>query len=167
MKGKTVVCVKLNKGEINPFDGAALESALCLGFDETTVLTMSPPSSIPVAESITRLGVKVIVLCDSAFAGSDTVATSYILSKAISRLNPDFIFCGRQSTDGDTAQVPPMIAERLGFSSVAGVMEFSESGVKTRAGKSYSFEKKTVYTFERIKNLRFPSMFSEKGEVTV
>lgn len=60
-----------------------------------------------------------IVLSDRAFAGSDTLATSYALSSAIRKMgNIDIIFCGRQAIDGDTAQVGPQVAEKLGWKQI-------------------------------------------------
>ena len=87
---KILVCVKIIKGEINPFDACALEAALQMG-GEVTVLSMCPPSAKDALAALTRLGAKVIMLCDNAFAGSDTLATSYILSSAVKRLEYDLI----------------------------------------------------------------------------
>ena len=116
MKNKrVVVCLKYFKGELNPFDGAALECALASGAKEIIALTMAPRAVLNVFQGLTRLGVKCVLISDPLYAGSDTQATSLVLSKAIERLQPDLIFCGRQSVDGDTAQVPPMLAQRLGF----------------------------------------------------
>jgi electron transfer flavoprotein beta subunit len=72
---------------------------------------------------------EVILLSDSAFAGADTLATSYTLARAISRLSPyDLIICGRQTIDGDTGQVGPELAEMLGISFVAYVSRIEEIG---------------------------------------
>lgn len=167
MKDKKIaVCLKYYNGEINPFDASSLECALLTGAS-VTVVTMSPPRFMPAAKSLTRLGAEVVFISDPIYAGSDTIATSYILSEAISRLNPDFVFMGRQSVDGDTGQVPPMMAKRLGFGIVAKVMETDEEGVKTRSGETHPWEQKTVYTFEKIKTLRFPSIFSREKDITL
>ncbi len=169
MKNKKVlVALKYFKGELNPFDCSALECALELGFEDITVLTMSPPSVVDQLRSLTRLGVKAILITDPAFAGSDTLATGYILSEAIKRVNPDYVFCGRQSIDGDTAQVPPMIAKRLGYSFVGNVTEISSEKFTTRSGYNVTLGgEHTVFTFERIRELRFPSIFSRVGQVDV
>ena len=121
---KIVVCIKQSAdGEINPFDASAYETALKIDGAEITVLSMGPEKTIPFLENLTRLGAKkAVLLCDRAFAGADTLATSYALSLAIKMLNPDFVFCGRQSVDGDTGQVGPSLAVRLGFSLVTNVM---------------------------------------------
>lgn len=163
---KIVVCLKYFKGELNPFDGAALECALESGA-HVCVVTMSPTSVFPALQSLTRLGVEAILISDSAYAGSDTQATSLVLAKAIQRLNPDFVFCGRQSVDGDTAQIPPMLAQRLGFSLVSKVIKMKDNTLFTRAGKQVELNERSVVSFEKIKTLRFPSIFSKQGEVQV
>lgn len=162
---KIVVCLKYFKGELNPFDGAALECALETGAEDITVVTMSPPSAKPAFQSLTRLGVKCLFISDSAYAGSDTQATSYILSEAVKRLKPDLVFCGRQSVDGDTAQVPPMLAQRIGYAIQTKVMAFDGETITLRSGESLVPQDKTVITFEKIRTLRFPSIFSKLGEV--
>ena len=161
---KIVVTLKYFQGELNPFDGAALECALQTGGDVTAV-AMAPESVKEQLKSLTRLGVKAVLLSDAAFAGSDTQATSYILDLAIRRLQPDFIFCGRQSVDGDTAQVPPMLAQRLGYPLITRVIEVNGNKFCTRDGVRGEFSQGTVYTFEKIRTLRFPSIFSGAGEV--
>ena len=161
---KIAVLLKYFRGELGPFDAAALECALECG-GEITVVTMAPPSAAPALEGLTRLGAKALLITDPLYAGSDTVATSYVLAEALKRLSPDAIFAGRQSVDGDTSQVPPMIAKRLGFDITTCVMEFSKDAVTTRSGESAALQKNTVYTFERIRALRFPSIFSKKGAV--
>lgn len=169
MKNKKVlVALKYFKGELNPFDCSALECALELGFEDITVLTMSPSTVLEQLKSLTRLGVKAVLVTDSVYAGSDTLATSYILSEAIKKINPDYVFCGRQSIDGDTAQVPPMIAKRLGYSFVGNVTEISSEKFTTRSGYNATLGgEHTVFTFERIRELRFPSIFSRVGKVDV
>ncbi len=165
---KILVCLKVIKGEINPFDEAALECALQL-FQDVTVLSMCPESAESVLLPLTRLGAKVILISDSAFAGSDTLATSYILGAVAKKAGYDLILCGRQTIDGDTAQVGPMLSVELGTSLITNAMEvkLDENTVlaKTRLGE----EKATlpaVVTLERSYILRFPSLFSKLGEVT-
>lgn len=164
---KVVVCLKYFKGELNPFDGAALECALEAGFSNIVALTMSPPSASGAFESLARLGVRCVMLSDGLFAGSDTQATSLVLAKAIFRLQPDYVFCGRQSVDGDTAQVPPMLAERLGFAIKTRVMEFDGENFTLRGGEKRVLSKNTVLTFEKIRTLRFPSIFSKAGKAEI
>ena len=164
---KIVVLLKFFKGELNPFDGAALECALSLNAKEVIALAMAPISALDAMKNITRLGVKCVLISDSAYAGSDTQATSFILSKALERLRADVIFCGRQSVDGDTAQVPPMIAERLGYDIFAKVTDVKDNAFLLRDGSLVQINAKTVYTFEKIATLRFPSMFSRAKEVEI
>lgn len=164
---KIVVALKYFKGELNPFDGAALECALQSGSKDVTALAMAPMSALNAFQALTRLGIKCVFISDPAYAGSDTQATSYILSEAIKRLNPDFVFCGRQSVDGDTAQVPPMLAQRLGYDIKAKVIEIDKNIVTLRSGERFIPENKTVITFERIRTLRFPSIFSKLGEAEI
>lgn len=168
MKNKrVVVLLKFFKGELNPFDGAALETALQSGAKEIIALTMSPASVAEQMRSLTRLGVRAVLVSDKAYAGADTIATSLVLAEAVKRLDPDFIYCGRQSVDGDTAQVPPMLAQRLGYPLIGKIMETDGVTVKTRNGEIFSPTDRTVLTFERIKTLRFPSIFSKVQEVEV
>ncbi len=162
---KIVVLLKYYKGELNPFDGAALEVALSSGADEIIALTMAPPTALEAFRGLTRLGVKGVFVSDSVYAGSDTQATSFILAEAVRRLNPDLVFCGRQSVDGDTAQVPPMLAERLGFDIKTKVMSVDGCTFTLRSGETFTAKDKTVLTFEKIRILRFPSIFSKMGEV--
>jgi electron transfer flavoprotein beta subunit len=108
----------------NPEDLNALEQALRLKdkFPGTTVtiLTMGPFRAAEIIrESLYRGADKGFVLSDRAFAGSDTLATSYALSCAIRNLpETDLIICGRQAIDGDTAQVGPQVAEKLGMNQI-------------------------------------------------
>ena len=89
---KIVVLVKIIDGEVNIFDQSALESALCVDGAEVTIVSMCPPSAADKLRSLTRLGVKrVILVSDSGYAGSDTLATSYILSKVLEKLEYDYI----------------------------------------------------------------------------
>lgn len=164
---KIVVLLKYFKGELNPFDGAALECALETGAKDITVLTMAPTSALNAFQGLTRLGVKGVFISDPAYAGSDTQATSFILAEALKRLSPDLIFCGRQSVDGDTGQVPPMLAQRLGFCMKAKAMSLDGERITLRSGESFIPQNKTVVTFEKIRTLRFPSIFSRLKEVGI
>ena len=164
---KILVCLKYCKGELNPFDASALECALLTGSKDITVLAMAPKSVQENLKGLTRLGVKAVLVTDMAYAGSDTLITSLVLEKAIKGIDHDLIFCGRQSIDGDTAQVPLMLAKRLGYQVLQKVVSFDESGILLRSGERVKPQSKTVLTFERIKNLRFPSIFSKAQEVKV
>ena len=104
----------------NPEDLHALETALEIRDTHggtVTVLTMGPPKAGEVLrECLYRGADRAILLTDRRAAASDTLATSYILSQAIRTIGRyDFVFCGRQAIDGDTAQVGPQCAEKLGI----------------------------------------------------
>lgn len=104
---------------MNPEDKNALEEALRIKgkVRDTTVtaVSMGPPQAKSVLREAYALGAdRAILVSDAAFAGSDTLATSYVLSMAIKKIKDyDLILCGRQAIDGDTAQVGPQIAECL------------------------------------------------------
>lgn len=108
----------------NPEDLNALEQALRLkdAYPETTVtlLTMGPGRAAEIIrEGLYRGADGGYLLTDRAFAGADTLATSYALSVAIQKIKEyDLIICGRQAIDGDTAQVGPQVAEKLGLSQI-------------------------------------------------
>ncbi|MDY7078493.1 MAG: electron transfer flavoprotein subunit beta/FixA family protein [Chloroflexota bacterium] len=104
----------------NPEDLDALEMALQVKEQHgghVTVLTMGPPRAADVLrEALYRGADRVVLLTDRKTAGSDTLATSYVLKCAVERIcDYDLIFCGRQAIDGDTAQVGPQVAEKLGL----------------------------------------------------
>ena len=121
---KIVVCIRQSAdGEINPFDASAYETALRIGGAEITLLSMGPEKTADFLENLTRLGAKeAVLLTDKAFAGADTLATSYTLSLGIKRLKPDLIICGRQSVDGDTGQVGPSLSVNTGYSLLTNIM---------------------------------------------
>lgn len=164
---KIVVCVKQSAdGEINPFDASAYETALGIEGAKITLLSMAPEKTAPFLEGLTRLGAEsAVLLCDRAFAGADTLATSYALSLAIKRLCPDFVFCGRQSVDGDTGQVGPSLAVRLEFSLVTNVMSLksTENGLfyTDRLGNGGNISAPAVITLEKSRKLRLPSIRSK------
>ncbi len=117
---------------MNPYDQYALEEAVrikeSLG-GEVTVLTMGPPQ----AEAILRQAISCgadhgVLVSDRAFAGADTWATSYTLGKAITTLGSfDLVICGKQAIDGDTAQVGPGLAMRLGVPFITCVQKVREA----------------------------------------
>lgn len=104
----------------NPFDEFAIEEALRTKEKfggEVHVITMGPPQAIEVLRNALAVGCdKVYLVSDKAFAGADTLATAYTVAKTIEHIGgADLIFCGKQAIDGDTAQVGPGIATRLGI----------------------------------------------------
>jgi electron transfer flavoprotein beta subunit len=108
---------------VNPYDAQALETALRLKDDSrcrVTAISMGPPNAEATLRRALALGVdRAVLLSDRAFGGADTLATSNVLAAAIRRLNDEeevgIVLCGRQTIDGDTAQVGPGIATRLGW----------------------------------------------------
>ena len=115
----------------NPEDLSALEEALRLKDRHgarVTVITMGPPAAAQVLrESLYRGADEVILLTDRAFAGADTLATSYALSRAVEKAGGcDLVICGRQAIDGDTAQVGPQTAEKLGLPQITCVSRIDE-----------------------------------------
>lgn len=104
---------------MNPEDLNALEMALQVKDrygGTVTVITMGPPSAAEVLRSALYRGAdRVVLLTDRKFAAADTLATSYALSQAVRKVGEvDLVFCGRQAIDGDTAQIGPQLAEKLG-----------------------------------------------------
>ena len=108
----------------NPDDLVALEQALRLkdknAGSRVTVLTMGPQRATDILrEALYRGADEAVLLSDRAFAGADTLATSYALSAAIAKIGEfDVVICGRQAIDGDTAQVGPQVACQLGIPQV-------------------------------------------------
>jgi electron transfer flavoprotein beta subunit len=108
----------------NPEDLHALEAALQVKeqFEGSRVhvLTMGPPSAVQVLKESLYRGVDFVgLISDRRFAAADTLATSYALSCAIKKIGDyDLVFCGRQAIDGDTAQVGPQTAEKLGINQI-------------------------------------------------
>lgn len=130
---------------INPYDSHALEESLRLkdryGI-RAVALSMGPPNTEATLRKACALGVdEAILLSDRCFGGADTLATSKVLSAAIGLLNKQeevgIVFCGKQTIDGDTAQVGPGIASRLGFSQLTLVdriesIDFLRKSIKVR-----------------------------------
>ena len=170
---KVVVCIRQSAdGEINPFDASAYETALRIRGAEITLLSMGPEKTAAFLENLTRLGAKeAILLTDKAFAGADTLATSYTLSLAINQLKPDLIICGRQSVDGDTGQVGPSLSVNTGYKLLTNIMsvvscEKNIVGVN-RGGETVSADFPVLITVEKSLNLRLPSIRSKTAPVTV
>ena len=114
------------ESKMNPFDLYAIEQALCLreAYGGTVdVITMGPPQAKSVLLEAVYMGAdNGGLISDRKFAGADVVATSYTLSQGIRKMGEyDLILCGKQTTDGDTAQVGPETAEFLGMDHMANV----------------------------------------------
>ena len=170
---QAVVCVKPVRGELSPFDAAAVESALRLREKQpdtaVTVVSMGRPDTAEPLRRLTRLGIsRAILLSDSAFAGADTLATAYTLSLAMKKLQPDLILCGRQSIDGDTAQTGPALAALLGWPVLTHVLAWRLEGKRALCTTRFGEEAATLpalLTVERLYPLRFPRLGSKAGAV--
>lgn len=116
---------------INPFDMYAIEEAVRLKEKfggKVTAICMGPPQAKDALAEAVSLGVdEPILLSDRAFAGSDTWATSYAISQMIKKIGKfDIIICGKQASDGDTAQVGPGVATFLGLPQITFVKKINE-----------------------------------------
>lgn len=128
------------KNIINPFDTYALEEGVRQKEKyggKVTALSMGPPQALDMLREAISLGADdAVLLSDKAFAGADTWATAYTLAGAVKKIGQvDLVICGRQSTDGDTAQVGPEIAEMLGasFTAYAGqIQEITSSDIRVK-----------------------------------
>jgi len=132
----------------NPEDLNALEAALQikdrLG-GTVTVITMGPPKACEVLrDSLYRGADRAILITDRRAAASDTLATSYILSQALKKAGPfDIVFCGRQAIDGDTAQVGPQVAEKLGLPQatyVEAIEDIDTGSIRLRRNTEQGYE---------------------------
>ena len=119
----------------NPEDLNALESALQIKDrfgGKITVITMGLPAASEILrDSLYRGADDAILITDTRCAASDTLATSHILSCAVKKVDYDIVLCGRQAIDGDTAQVGPQLAEKLGVPQITYVEELTELDGKT------------------------------------
>lgn len=126
---------------MNPLDRNALEAGLQMktGVDDAViVLAMAPPDTLETLRQGLAMGAdRAVLLTDRAFAGADTLATSYALATAIRKLDgADIVLCGVETVDGSTGQVGPQIAEYLGIphiSSVTRIDGLDESGIRLEA----------------------------------
>jgi len=116
---------------LNPFDAYAIEEALRLREaygGRVSVLSMGIPSAaMQLREALAMGADRAVLLTDRRFAGADTLATAYTLAAAIRKLGPvDLVLCGRQAIDGDTAQVGPELAEKLGIAHITAIAKIEQ-----------------------------------------
>ncbi len=141
----------------NPEDLNALEAALRVRDEHggtVTVITMGLPAACEVLRDALFRGADAVVLVtDRRAAASDTLATSYILSCAAKKLHPDLIFCGRQAIDGDTAQVGPQLAEKLGFTLITYLEDLKLDGRVATA-------RRNVGNGYEVVRARLPALFT-------
>lgn len=161
---------------INPFDMYAIEEALRLREKhggKVTVVTMGPPQAETALKEAISLGCdEAILLSDRYFAGSDTWATSYVLSQAIRKIsNFDIVICGKQASDGDTAQVGPGVSMFLDIPQVTYVKkieEIKEKSARVERMMEEGFE--IIETplpclFTVVKEINQPRLPSLKGKM--
>ncbi len=137
---------------LNPWDACAIEAALQAAErtgGELTPLSMGPASATEALREAVAMGASQgVLLCDRAFAGADVLVTAYTLAQAIRVLGGfDLIFCGQQTTDGDTAQVPFSLAVQTG-AHIAGwvkkVEDVSSQGITVRQELSGGTQRLTL-----------------------
>lgn len=117
--------------KMNPYDLYSLETALKIKEEKggvVKVISMGPPQATEVIKEAYMMGAdEGALLTDRKFAGADVLATSYAISQGVRKMgNFDLILCGKQTTDGDTAQVGPEMAEYLGIPHIANVLSIVE-----------------------------------------
>lgn len=151
---------------VNPPDKNALEVALEIKdkIDETeiTVISMGPLQAKEALQECLAMGAdKAILLSDKSFSGSDTFATSNVLSKAIKKIGiPDLILLGKQAIDGETAQVGPQLAEKLNI-----LFETSITNVK------YNYDKldivKETEDYNTKINIKLPCLLTIEKDINI
>lgn len=162
---------------INPDDLIAMEQALVLKDNtgcQVTAVTMGPPPAEGMLRELLAMGADDAILISAReFGGSDTFATSQIISAAINHVgysDEDMIFCGRQAIDGDTAQVGPQLAEKLDVPQVTYVQKFEiadnlkDITVERQLEDGYEvIDIQTPCMLTAIKELNTPRYMSLKG----
>ena len=151
--------------KMNPYDLYALETALRLkekNGGTVTVGTMGPPQAQAVVKEAYMMGAdEGYVFSDRRLGGADVLATSYTLSQAISSVGDfDLILCGKQTTDGDTAQVGPAIAEHLGMPHAAWVSRLEVVGDGVNAEQQLQDVIETVH-------MPFPCLVTVEQDIHV
>jgi electron transfer flavoprotein beta subunit len=161
---------------MNPYDQHALEEAVRLRESlggEVTVITMGPPQAEEMLRHAVSCGAdRAVLVSDRAFAGADTWATAYTLERAINHLGAfDLILCGKQAIDGDTAQVGPGLATRMGIAFVTCVQKIRESTDKGLLLERMMDDGYDVVAVEYpalltvVKNINEPRVPSLKGKM--
>ena len=150
----------------NPFDTYALEEGVRIKErygGKVTAISMGPPQAEEVLREAISLGAdEAILLSDSAFAGSDTLATSSTLARAINNIHEyDLVICGRQTIDGDTGQVGPELAEMLERPFVAYVSQIEEMD------NSYMRVQRLVEDGHEVIETPIPAVISVVKEINV
>lgn len=120
--------------KMNPYDLYALETALKIREEvggTISVISMGPPQAMTVIREAFAMGVDRGALSDRRFGGNDVPATSYTIAQGIKKMGDfDLILCGKQTTDGDTAQVGSEVSEWLNIPSVSNVKKIAQSRIR-------------------------------------
>ena len=156
---------------MNPFDKNALETGLSLKDrygGKVTVISMGPPQAKAVLREALAMGAdEAYLVTDRAFGGSDTYATSYILSQAIKKLGAyDVILGGKQAIDGDTGQTAPSIAEHLGATRLTYVLSLKVEGAPGRRGRG-SHRDEVPGTLHRNQRKQQTALRNRKGRYEI
>lgn len=156
---------------LNPYDGHAVQEAVRikreLGKGKISVLSMGPPQATEVIKKSIEIGAdEGYLITDRAFAGADTLATSYALSKALEKISKDdepidLIICGKHAIDGDTGQVGPGIARRLDIPPVTNVIEVVEVNEKE---KTILVKRKLTKGYELLQ-VNMPCLLTVEKEI--
>ncbi|SDY81103.1 electron transfer flavoprotein subunit beta/FixA family protein [Tindallia californiensis] len=154
------------KSVTNPFDTYAIEEAIRIK-EKTGGKTIAISMGIPETEKLLKDAMgrgidQAILLSDKAFAGSDTLATSYTLSLGIRELMPvDLILCGKMAVDGDTAQIGPELAEQLGIPHVTDVIEILEMK------QSYLICKREIDNGYQLLKVKLPALLTVLKDINM
>ena len=150
--------------KMNPFDLFAIESALRIKAEnnaQVNVLSMGPPQTMEIIKESFMMGVDAgFLLSDRRFAGADVLATAYALAQGIRKSGAyDLIICGKQTTDGDTAQVGPEMAEFLNIPHVANVRKIIAVG-----DRDISLEMDLPHSVEIVK-VKYPCLITVEKDI--
>ncbi|MBL4952473.1 electron transfer flavoprotein subunit beta/FixA family protein [Neobacillus sp. OS1-32] len=154
---------------LNPYDAHAVQEAVKIKRKTggtITVLSMGPPQATAVIKKSIEIGAdRGVLLTDRAFAGADTLATSYALSKALERINMDLpidlVICGKHAIDGDTGQVGPGIARRMDIPPITSVIEVTEVNQEE---KTVLIKRKLTSGYELIQS-EMPCLLTVEKEI--
>ncbi len=152
--------------KFNPYDLFAIEAAMKLKEQHggmVKVMTMGPPQAVEVIKEAYMMGAdEGIILSDKAFAGADVLSTSYAISQCICKLGKtDLIICGKQTTDGDTAQVGPEVAENLDIphsANVTKIIHVTDHTIRVEAAVGESLE---------IQDISLPCLITVEKDINI
>lgn len=154
---------------LNPYDAHAVQEAVKitkLTGGTVSVVSMGPPQATEVIKKSVEIGAeRGYLISDRAFAGADTLATSYALSKALEKINAeqpiDMIICGKHAIDGDTGQVGPGIARRLDIPPITSVIEVVKVNPQE---KKVQIKRKLTSGYEIIQS-QLPCLLTVEKEI--